>query len=70
VCILPGARLWSPSPVWPDDGSLLLLLLLLLLLPPAAVVLYQRVEAAPADLKLTDVKSMLQTFKAAYGQHE
>jgi hypothetical protein len=44
---------------------LLLLFLLLLLL-----LLLQKVEAAPADLKCTDAKSMLTTFKAAYGQHE
>jgi hypothetical protein len=30
----------------------------------------QRVEASPADLKVTDAKTMCQTFKAAFGQHD
>jgi hypothetical protein len=30
----------------------------------------QKVEASPAELKCTDAKSMLSTFKAAFGVHE
>lgn len=34
------------------------------------ILLRLKVEQSPADLKVTDAKSMLTTFKAAFGQHE